>query len=71
MHMYMHYIITQTLIAEKAALLNIDDESDLSSVLHRQRRLLSVEREIIALTDRVCIYHLFDMYIMICSETSE
>ncbi|XP_065894663.1 spectrin beta chain, non-erythrocytic 1-like isoform X3 [Dysidea avara] len=45
---------TMALIAEKAALLNRDDdESDLSNVLFRQRRLMSVEREIVALTDKV------------------
>ncbi|XP_065894671.1 spectrin beta chain, non-erythrocytic 1-like [Dysidea avara] len=44
----------KALIAEKAALLNRDDdESDLSNVLFRQRRLMSVEREIVALTDKV------------------
>ena len=58
LHMYVYIysiIVVQTLIGEKAALLNYDDESDLSNVLHRQRRLVSVEREIIALTDKVCI----------------
>ena len=54
-HVYTYSItIIQTLIAEKAALLNYYDESDPSNVLHRQRRLVSVEREIIALTDKVC-----------------
>ena len=47
----------QTLIAEKAALLRFDDASDLSNALHRQRRLMSVEREIIALTDKVHIMY--------------
>ena len=66
-HVLVH---TQTLIAEKAALLNIDDGSDLSNVLHRQRRLVSVEREIIAITDKVCMYYMHCVICMYCNVSS-